>query len=523
MRPAQPPVMGLWLRKARLRTAALCSALLAMATPGLAKPCEALLRLQIADVRVTAATAIAEGSGFKPPMANARAPARDFCRIEGVIDTEIGFELWLPARGQWNGKMLTGGVGGQAGNFNYRELVRGVRRGYASASTDTGHKSADRHWLLGDPARAQNYAHRANHLLAVKGKLIIAAYYEQAPQHAYFVGCSGGGRQALTEAQRYPGDYDGIIAGAPGTKTPEMSARRMWEMQQHSRHGQTMTTAHWQLIARAGTAACDRRDGVDDGLVDDPRACPFDIASLRCTGGASATCLTEPQIELAQRVYAPLHDEDGKRIDDGLLPGVLVRPEPLPEPFTPGAPYLAVALFGDGVHRDPHWDPRNFRIARDLPAIDRVMDLHADHPELTAFRVRGGKLIVYQGWADPLVTAQPTIDYFEDVERTMGGREATSRFARLYMVPGMDHCIGGIGPDRFGGAGDDAPLVDAQHDLLSALEQWVEQGIAPQHIVASQVVAGKVTRTRPLCPYPLRARFRSGSGSADDAGSFECR
>jgi feruloyl esterase len=492
------------------------------APAALAKECGELVRLAMPEVRITAATAITENSGFMPPVANARAPARDFCRVEGVIEKEIGFELWLPDPARWNGKLLTGGVGGQAGNFNYRELVRGVRRGYASASTDTGHKASDRHWLLGDPARAQNYAHRANHLLAVKGKAIIEAYYGRAPSHAYFVGCSGGGRQALTQAQRYPGDYDGIIAGAPGPKTPEMSARRLWEMQQHSQHAARMDASRWRLIARAGVAACDRHDGLEDGMADDPRSCPFDIASLRCSAERREACLDGPQIELARRIYAPLHDENGKRIDDGLLPGVPVRPELLPEPFTPGAPYLAVALFGDGVHRDPNWDPRHFRIARDLPAIDRVMDLHADNPDLSAFEASGGKLIVYQGWADPLVAAQPTVEYFETVERRMGGRDRTSRFARLYMGPGMDHCIGGTGPDRFGGAGDDAPVVDARHDLLSALEEWVERGAAPSHVVASQLVDGKVVRTRPLCPFPQRARHL-GIGSVEEAASFVCR
>lgn len=506
----------------RLRRLTLGAVLAATAVAAAASDCQALLRLQRADLRITAATPVAAASGFVPPVANARAPERDFCRVEGVIEKEIGFELWLPEAGRWNGKLLTGGVGGQAGNFNYRELVRGVRRGYASASTDTGHKASDRHWLLGDPARAPNYAHRANHVLAVQAKAIVAAYYGTAASRAYFVGCSGGGRQALTEAQRYPDDYDGIIAGAPGPKTPEMSARRMWEMQQHTRHAATMNAAAWRLIAAAGAAACDAHDGAKDGVADDPRACPFDIASLRCTGGRSDGCLSDAQIDVARRVYAPLHDENGKRIDDGLLPGVLVRPEPLPEPFTPGAPYLAVALFGDGVHRDRHWDPRSFRIADDLPAIDRVMDLRADNPDLSAFAARGGKLIVYQGWADPLVAAQPTVDYFEAVERRMGGRERTAGFARLYMVPGMDHCIGGTGPDRFGGAGEDAPVVDARHDLLSALEAWVERGAAPTHVIASQVVGGQVVRTRPLCPHPQRARSL-GTGRVDEASGFECR
>lgn len=479
-------------------------------------------QLRLPDVRITAASVIGSGSGFSPPVVNAGSPERDFCRVQGVIETEIGFELWLPARATWNGKLLTGGVGGQAGTYNYRELVRGVRRGYASASTDTGHQQSDRHWLLGDPMRATNYAHRANHLLAVKGKAIIAAYYGAPARHAYFVGCSGGGRQALTEAQRYPDDYDGIIAGAPGVNTPAMSARRLWEMREHSAARGVMTPSAWQLVARAGAAACAASEGSADGLVNNPAACRFRIASLRCKPGETQGCLSEAQVAIAERLHAPLHDEDGKRIDNGLLPGVRVRPEPLPEPFTPGAPYLAVALFGDGVHRDPNWDARNFRIARDLPAIDRVMPLHADNPDLSAFHARGGKLIVYQGWADSLVPAQPTLQYLLDVERVMGGRERTAQFMRLFMVPGMDHCVGGDVPDRFGGAGGDAPQVDAEHDLLSALEAWVERGQAPSRIIASQLDDTRVVRTRPLCAYPRQAAYR-GVGPLHEAASFDCR
>jgi feruloyl esterase len=208
--------------------------LLANALGCRAMSCEAMAGHSLSEVRISAATSISAASGFTPTAANAMAPERDFCRVEGVIEKEIGFELWLPLAARWNGKLLGAGVGGQAGNFNYRDMVRGVKRGYATASTDTGHKSSDRHWLLGDPMRAPNYAHRANHLLAVKAKALIEAFYARPARQAYFIGCSGGGRQALTEAQRYPDDYDGIIAGAPGTKTPEMSARRMWEMQQHS-------------------------------------------------------------------------------------------------------------------------------------------------------------------------------------------------------------------------------------------------------------------------------------------------
>ncbi len=486
----------------------------------LATPCDDLTKLALPDLRVQRATAVTVDSGLTVP--NAAAPARDFCRVEGVIEKEIGFELWLPPAAQWNGKLLTGGVGGQAGNFNHRELVRGVRRGYAAASTDTGHKASDRHWLLGDPMRAANYAHRANHLLAVQAKALIQAYYAKPAKRAYFVGCSGGGRQALVEAQRYPDDYDGIIAGAPAPQAPAMSARRLWEMQQHSRHPGRIDASGWQLVARAARAACDAQDGLSDGQVDDPRACRFDIGSLRCAPGATKDCLSDQQVALAKLIHAPLHDEDGRRIDDGLLPGVVVRPDLLPEPFTPGPPYLAVALFGDGVHRDPDWDPGRFRIARDLPAIDSVMALRADDPDLSRFAARGGRMIVYQGWADPLVAAQPTLQYVQDVERTMGGREAAARFLRLFMVPGMDHCIGGTGPDQFGGAGGDAPVVDEQHDLLSALEAWVEHGRAPTRIVAHELQGGRVRRTRPLCVHPQRAQF-VGPGSVDDAAAFACR
>ena len=238
-----------------------------------------------------------------------------FCRVEGVIEKEIGFELWLPAREHWNRRLLVGGVGGQAGTFNYRELERGVRRGYASSSTDTGHKAADRHWLLRRPDRAANYAHRANHLLAVKTKAILRAHYGADPRNSFFVGCSGGGRQALTEVQRYPDDFDGVIAGAPGVNTPEMSARRMWEMQQHSRWAGFMRAAQWKLVADSAIRECDSLDGVRDGVIDDPRSCRFDPASLACRGTASTGCLTPEQLTAVRRIHAPLVDEKGRRID----------------------------------------------------------------------------------------------------------------------------------------------------------------------------------------------------------------
>lgn len=469
-------------------------------------------RLVRATVHAAGDPAPAE-SGLTGPF-----PVR-FCRLEGVIEQEIGVELWLPELAAWNGRMLVGGVGGQAGNFNYRELARGVARGYVSASTDTGHKAGERNWLLGRPDRAQNYAHRANHLLAETVKQFIAARFGRQPAHSFFIGCSGGGRQALTAVQRYPLDFDGVIAGAPGVNTPAMSARRLWEMQRHSEWAALMEPADWGMVRRAAVQSCDLLDGVADGVVDDPRTCTFDPQALACRGGATKACLSAPQLAAVRQIYGPLHDEEGRRIDGGLLPTVPVSPIPLPEPFTPGPSYLATVLFAQGVHGDAAWDPRNFSLARDLPAIDRVMNLHADDPAIEPFIAGGGKLLLYQGWDDPLVSALPTLDYYAALEARFGAELPLA--VRLFMVPGMDHCRGGDGADLFGGAGGDAPLVDPQHDLLSALEQWVLAGEAPVRITASRIEQGRVVRTRALCSWPGQARY-AGHGSTDWAENYSC-
>jgi feruloyl esterase len=492
----------------------------AAAAPAQAAPCDAVAQVQLADVRIDRLTEVGSDRPFTPPLPGAAPLRTAFCRVEGTIEREIGFELWLPERSRWNRRLLVGGVGGQAGAFNYRELVRGVARGYASASTDAGHKASDKHWLLNRPDRAANYAERANHLLAVKAKALLGAAFGAPPRHAFFVGCSGGGRQALTEVQRFPDDFDGVIAGAPGVNTPEMSARRLWEMQRHSEWGALMPASAWQFVRDAAVRLCDPQDGVTDGVVADPRRCRFDPAALLCREGQAGECLAPQQVAAIRRLTAPLHDEHGKRLDNGLLPTVLVSPAPLPEPFTPGPSYLATVLFADGVHADPAWDARTFSLARDLPAIDRVMNLHADDPAIDPFFRDGGKLLIYQGWDDPLVAAQSTLRYWNALSARFGAR--LGRSARLFMVPGMDHCRGGAGTDRFGGAGGDAPLADADHDLLSTLEAWVVDDRAPARIVAAKLENGMVARTRPLCAWPAEAVW-TGRGNTDAAENFVCR
>lgn len=478
------------------------------------RACNDVVGLAPAGVRITSATAIDAQPGWSPtPQGRRVNVAAPFCRVQGVIDTEIGFELWLPDAANWNGKMLGAGVGGDAGTFNFTDLPRAVARGYAAATTDTGHKASEANWMLGDPMRLVNFEHRAHHRLAEVAKGLIAAHYGRGATRAYFIGCSGGGRQGLKEMQKYPADYDGIIAGAAGPKTPEMTVRRMWELLRRDANPGVMTPADWRLVADEATRTCDARDGVTDGVAEDPRACSFRVDALRCKDDRTSTCLSDAQVTFAQSFYEPLLDANGRALDRGLLPGVLVDS---------GRSRLAPATFGQAVRKIAEWNGQDFDVTRDLAAIDRVMpDLRADSVDLAAFKARSGKAIFYQGWMDPAVPASMAVDYQQQLEAAMGGRSETASFARLFMVPGMLHCSGGSGTDQFGGSGADAPTVDPNHDLLSALEAWVERGQAPDRIIASRMTNGTVTRTRPLCVFPSFAKY-NGSGDPNSAASFTC-
>jgi feruloyl esterase len=468
-----------------------------------------------AGVRLSAAASVAAGAAWSGRDGHGMEPVgAPFCRIAGTIEQEIGFELWLPPPQGWNGKLLQAGVGGEAGVLNYADMARGVRRGYASASTDTGHRIEDQEWALGRPDRRANFAARANHLLAEQAKALLAAYYGAPARHAYFVGCSGGGREGLKELQAYPEDFDGILAGGAGPDQLAVSMRLLWSQYVVAPRIESIAgPAAWKLVARAGVAACDARDGVRDGVVEDPAACGFDPATLRCRPGQSGdSCLTPAQLEAVRTLYAPLKDGSGKALDQGVLPGVEITLAPRSA--------FAFSLFGKVVHGDANWNPATLDIGRDHAAARAAWpDLPNDRTDIGAFRARGGKLIYYHGWMDPWILAQLPIQYFNDVNRRLGD---TSGFFRLFMVPGMGHCRGGSGTDRFGGAGMAAPQEDAAHDMLAALEAWVEQGRAPERVVAARVDAGQVTRTRPLCPYPRQAVY-TGHGSTDDAANFVCQ
>ena len=473
--------------------------------------CANLSALRIPDVRVMRTSEVVPDPVWLAPLPTEndrfRAPVRaKFCRVEGTIEDEIGFELWLPVRNAWNGRMLGVGNGGFAGFFRYETLARGVNRGFASVSTDTGHKISEINWPIDKPRRLENLGHRGQHLTAVNSKKIINAYYGKPAHHHYFTGCSGGGMQAMNEVQRYPADYDGIIAGAHGTSIVGISARWLASaLIAQDQPEASLTNAEWRNVADAAIKACDANDGVRDGIINEPQRCKFDIAST--------PDLSPLKVDAARKLLGPVTGRDGFVLFPAFDPGVAFSPI-----TSPGRAGEVFALWG---HGDANWDFQQFDAARDVPLVEALVPgASFTNPNLDAFRRRGGKLISYHGLTDQIVPAQSTIDYYQLVERFMGPN-ATREFYRLYLPPGVDHCRGGVGTDNFGTVYDELPNPDAKHDMLTAIVEWVEQGKAPDTLIASKMIDGKVTMTRPLCPFPLVSKYR-GRGDANDAANFTC-
>jgi feruloyl esterase len=379
-----------------------------------------------------------------------------------------------------------------------------VQAGYASASTDTGHVgNADARWAIGRPDLVADYGHRAIHEMTVKAKAVIEAFYGRPAQWAYFNGCSTGGRQGLMEAQRYPGDYDGILSGAPAINISIFHAGQIWAAQHTlTDPDRYITPEQYAAINRWVLDNWDAHDGADDGLIEDPRRVAIDFDAVKDAAGLSAK-----QVETLRALYSGPLNGASQQVYPGLMPGGETQWQPVvggPKPFP-----IAPAIYGDMVFEDTAWDWRRFNYDADLATakakLGDVMD--AMDPDLSAFKARGGKLILYHGWSDFGISPEATRRYYESVVEAMGGRAATETFARLFLMPGVGHCRGGTGPDRFDG--------------LGPLRTWVEHGVAPERIIASQVIDGEVTRTRPLCAYPRVARW-TGQGSLDDADNFVC-
>jgi feruloyl esterase len=495
-----------------------------------ADECARLKDLPVAGMRITAAALEPAGpfsapAGGPGPAQTLELPAR--CRVQGVLeptpDSEIGFEAWMPATG-WNGRFQGVGNGGFAGDIGLLGLANAVRAGYAAASTDTGHKAGgtDARWAFGHPEKLADFGWRAIHLTAVAGKQLAAAYYGAPVRWSYFDSCSNGGRQALMEAQRFPEDYDGIIAMAPAYDWTGLFMNFIWDQKVLSAPGAAIPAAKTQAIAAAVLAACDTLDGVADGLIADPRACRFDPARLRCAGEETNSCLTDPQIAALRAIYRGPHASDGKRIYFGFVPGGESAPG---SPgwdawiFGPRPDASIQSAFGTGFMKymageGDSWTPSSFDFDRDAgPLVAKVGPvLNAKDPNLEPFAARGGKLILVHGWSDAAIPARGTVAYYDSVRREMG--LGADRFVRLYLVPGMHHCGGGTGPSDLGGAGVPRLPRDPRTDLSAALEAWVEQARAPGAVVArepalpgAEAMSG---RTALICPYPETAALNPG-------------
>lgn len=490
--------------------------LLAAATSPQVDRCAGLVG-KTGDVAVERATAISPAPHWQPVGGGGYAATPvgvSLCRVEGTIEGNIGFELWLPD--SWNGRLLGAGVGGDAGVYNYRDMALRIEQGFATVTTDSGHKVTQARWMSDPKARA-DYEHRATHLTAQAAKALVRRFYGQSPSRSYYLGCSGGGRQALKEMQNYPGDYDGVVAGAPGPYMPLQSVRMLWFALEQQKHPAGMLTDDdWSRYETAVHATCDGLDGVRDGIIENPAKCRFDTRALLCKPGQSGQCLTPSKHAMLNMIIAPMRDEFGRPMDGGLFPGVRTRPGP-PSP-------LLRAMWADGVYNNPDWDALTFRRTGDLARANLIMpELRADKTAIQSFIAQGHKAILYQGWQDPSTNAGPTIRYYSALAREHGGMDVLQDSVRLFMVPGMYHCRGGPGADGFGGSGHAPASTDPGRDILWSLIDWVEKGRAPEGIVATkEPTAPQAGFTRLLCPFPASAQF-SGNGPQSSAGSFTCR
>jgi len=486
----------------------LCAFMAQSAWSQSAADCEKLSGLKLPETTITTA-AVEAGPQFTPPKGPAgpllaHLPA--FCRVTGVIKPAVQFEVWLPLA-DWNGKFEGTGNGGYNGAIVYNALAAGLLKNYATANTNMGHEATapdPGSWALHHPELVIDQGYRAQHETAVKAKAIIAAFYRKPPSRSYFVGCSSGGWEALTEAHRFPHDYNGIIAGAPASEVVHLHAGQLWGYIA----AQQIDPAKIPMISAAVVARCDAQDGVKDGLISDPPACDFQPTELACKAGQDPkSCLTPTEVTALQQMYSGAHYTSGARVYPPWPRGMEFA---LAMARSDMVAALGASTYRDMVFENPQWDYHTINYDRDVKAADAKIGavMNDGSTDLKEFRSAGGKLILWHGWSDPLISPLHTIGYYDKLAKDLGGAAPVADFARLFLAPGVTHCGGGPGPDTF--------------DSVAALETWVERGTAPDSLVASHRTAGKVDRTRPLCAYPHKAVY-DGKGNSDDAASFSCR
>jgi len=485
--------------------------LLSMAAGG---TCDNVRTLNLPNTTITLSQQVPPG-GFTPQGGRGAEAFKNlpaFCRVSATLkpssDSDIKIEVWMPESG-WNGKLESVGNGAWAGTISYPAMATALAAGYATASTDTGHAGNNANFITGHPEKVIDFGYRAVHEMTVAAKAIIDSFYGNRPKYSYWNGCSTGGRQALSEAQKYPADYDGILAGAPAIYASRLQGMQVWASQAvHKDEASYIPPDKYRLIHGAVLNQCDALDGVKDGVLEDPTKCKFDPKVLACKDGDSASCLTPAQVDAAGRLYGgPKNSKTGQQLFPGLQPGselgwsMLAGPQPMS---------LATEVYKYLVLNNPNWDYKTINPDTDFPLAEKAIrdSMDAADPNLKGLVDRGGKLLMYHGWSDPGIPPMNTVNYYKKAIETIGGASQASNSIRLFMIPGMNHCQGGDGTDKFDG--------------ISALSKWVEDGKAPASIPASHQTAGKVDRTRPLCPYPQSAVYK-GAGSTDDAENFICK
>jgi len=496
--------------------------------------CAALQTLPLTEARVVTAQHHVAGR-FAPPQGAAFNVTKSYCRVEIVATptpaSDIRIEVWLPDTAHWNGRFWGLGNGSFGGQIPHRSLAVRSVAGYAVVATDTGHQAdpSDSRWALGQLEKVADYGHRSIHLAAVHGKRAAEAYFGRKPDRAYFSAYSNGGRQALMLAQRYPEDYDGIIAGAPAPDLTGIYAGVAEFMARLAAAPETrLSAAQANLLAAAVRVSCDTQDGVRDGVLENPLRCRFDPAVLGCAAWPGTGCFNPAQVAGVRRLYDGLPAAAGEPPAGGLARGSELRWHALLYGDTPGQAELHAPVTGFFRHLvlgDAAWDLTQFRMDREAQrAKGRVAAaLDATDPDIGRFVARGGKLILWHGWNDTVVSPAYSVAYHASVVRALGLQTA-ARAVRLFMAPGVEHGIGGPGPDRFGQfSGGDG---DPERSLGAAMRRWVEQGVAPEQVIAVRYrspndPASGVARSRPLCAWPKVAVYR-GEGSTDDAQGFRC-
>ena len=480
-----------------------------------AATCDSLASLALPETTITATQVVAAGTFTQPGGragrgGNAFADLPAFCRVAATLkpssDSDIKIEVWLPAD-NWNGKYQAVGNGAWTGAIGYAAMGDALRRGYATSSTDTGHVGGSASFAMGHPEKAIDFAYRSEHDMAVRSKAIVNAFYGSAAKYSYWNGCSAGGRQAMKEAQMFPADFDGIIAGSPGLDWSGRSAQAVRIEQILQKEEARLASSHLQALHAAVVAACDANDGLKDGLISNPAACKFDPKVLQCKNGDGPDCLTAAQVETVKAIYSPLRGAKGREIA-GMAYGSELNWTDLG--WSVSARATGLDHFRYLVYKDPEWSVAKFSAATDVAKLEDGDSglFDARNPDMKAFFDRGGKLLMYHGLADTQITPLNTATYYQQSVAASGGAAKVYGSYRLFLAPGMAHCGGGEGPNDF--------------DKVATLEQWVEKGKAPDQIIASHAKGGAVDRTRPLCPYPQVATYK-GTGSIDEAANFVCK